>query len=255
MLTKWHGSRIVPAMLLGILMGAAEPAEAVSCLLFPLACVVPHRKYGEETQGLIIGIRNQRTIYRYTDGAPIHFWDDVNVHSPSDSHEQFAVWFRSGQTLYQAWVYYTVVGMATGYHPRREEWVGKTVKLRFGDKKIVGVNTPAVQFKRPDGKEWELGIISIVGPDGIDECKHYFCPLQAKVDRAAREAEQLARLQKAGQRSATDIAPESTTAPVDAPAGDAAAPAPAGEAAAPSAPAAADQDAAPVPAVPPAEGG
>ena len=184
-------------------MAVSGPAEALSCLLFPLSCLAPKRKYGEETEGKIEYIGNRQTTYYYTDGSPFHVLDDMNFNTPLDSHEIWTVWFRSGQTRYQAWVYYSAVGMATGYHPKRPDWVGHTVKLRFVDKKILGINTPAVQFKRPDGKDWELGIIDIVGPDGINECKAHFCPLQAKVDQPAREAEQLAKLQKAGTDSAT----------------------------------------------------
>lgn len=71
----------------------------------------------------------------------------------------------------------------------------------------------------------------------------------AKVDRAAREAEQLAKLQQEGKRSATDIAPEPVNAPQDAPA----APAPADEGTANPEPSASDQGALPEPAAAPAE--
>ncbi|HQX46697.1 MAG TPA: hypothetical protein PK555_04740, partial [Steroidobacteraceae bacterium] len=79
--------------------------------------------------------------------------------------------------------------------------------------------------KRPDGDDWRLTIVQIYGPDGVSECKYgvQVCPPQAKIDRSAREAEQLARIQKSGGKSATDVPP----APVDIPAAPPSEPAPA----------------------------
>jgi hypothetical protein len=96
-----------------------------------------------------------------------------------------------------------------GYKPKRDEWVGKTVKLRFRDQKWMGIKSSWVVFERgKKGKEWEFVLVSIIGPDGVDECSKWkLCPYQADVDREAREQEQLARLAQSGQKSATDVAP------------------------------------------------
>ena len=38
----------------------------------------------------------------------------------------------------------------------------------------IRAKTAVVQLKRFDGKWWELGIIAIIGPDGVNECRAYF---------------------------------------------------------------------------------
>jgi hypothetical protein len=205
------------------LLAAAPPAQALSCLLFPLSCLVPHHKYGEEIQGTVMDIRRSRTIYQIGPG--------LDPYSPMENHQEWYVWFKVDNTLYQAFLPETVIGMAFGFKPDRVNWIGKPRTLRFEDRKVVGIESAWVQMKRDDGKWWVLQLISIIGPDGIDECgKWKWCPRQAKIDRGAREAEQLAKLQKTGQRSATDVAPapvvvsegpaQSAPAPASQPASD-----------------------------------
>jgi hypothetical protein len=231
--------------LVGLFFIAVPVAEAVSCLIFPLSCLKTKRKFGEETEGTILDIRRSRTIYPVCPGC--------DPYSPMQDHQEWAVWFKVGETMYQGWRYESIVGMALRFKPKRDEWIGKPRKLRFTDKKILGVNEPAVQFQRSDGDWWELSVISIVGPDGIDECKNWRCPMQAKVDREAREAEQLARLKKEGTQSATDVQPAPVVVPEapETPAAPAAAPAQETAPAASGSPPAAEP-APPAPTAPPA---
>jgi len=224
-------SRMPAAGLLLGLLCVSLPAHALSCLLFPLSCLKPSKKYGEETEGLVLDIRSVRTEHYEMDVGPggqpgIHRgWSALN-----DSRDWY-VWFKVGETLYQGWHQDTgMVKMMTAYKPNRAEWIGKTFKMRFMDEKFLGVKGAATMVKRPDGKEWQLNLVSIVGPDGVDECRAHgliYCPPQAKVDRAQREAEQLAAVQKAGLRSATDVRPALVDIP-EAPAESAAATAPDG---------------------------
>jgi hypothetical protein len=209
--------------LAGLFLIAVPVAQAASCLLFPLSCLKTKRKYGEETEGTILDIRRSRTVYQVCPGC--------DPYSPLQNSQEWGVWFKVGETMYQGWRHETIVGMALSFKPKRDEWIGKPRKLRFTDKKILGIKEPAVQFQRSDGDWWELSVVSIVGPDGIDECKNWRCPMQAKVDREEREAEQLARLKKQGKQSATDVqpgpavvpeAPETPAAPAAAPAQEAA---------------------------------
>jgi hypothetical protein len=203
---------------LALLLCTAGPAQAISCLLVPLACVVPHRKYGEELDGTILDIRNKKTIYESRENTAF----EGNGFAGLENTQDWYVLFKVEHTVYQAWVSYNAVGMLYAYKPKRPEWIGKTIKLRFADKKVLGFTSAWVELRRPDGKDWELNVVSVVGPDGIDECGRFkLCPPQGKIDRPAREKEQLAALQKAGKPSATDVAP----APVEIPVSPAAAPA------------------------------
>jgi hypothetical protein len=211
MLTTTWLSRTSVGAGFALLLACSAPAHAISCLLVPLACVVPHRKYGEEMDGTIIAIRNHKTLYEVRENAAF----EGNGFAGLENTQDWYVWFKVEHTLYQAWVSYNAVGMLYAYKPKRPEWIGKTIKLRFADKKVLGFTSAWVELRRPDGKDWELNVVSIVGPDGIDECgKFKLCPPQGKIDRPAREKEQLAAMQKAGKPSATDVAPEPVEIPV-----------------------------------------
>jgi hypothetical protein len=193
----------IGALLLVALMAVTVPAHALSCLLFPLGCLVPKHKYGEEQEATVLNISRHTIEYVQISGY-------TDPYSSMQNSQTWYVWFRSGNTLYQAYHYETIVGMVTGYHPKRPEWIGKTIKMRFSDRKVLGTITVLAELMRPDGKYWDLIVTSIVGPDGVDECKHglkEFCPPQAKVDRAAREAEQLEKIKKTGAKSAVEVAP------------------------------------------------
>lgn len=183
------------------LLAFTMPAYAVSCLLFPLACLKPKKKYGEEMEAVVLNLSGKQTDYYHITA------DSTYVGPGLDTTRQYYIWFKVGETLYQAQRDETILQM--GYKPKREEWVGKTVKLRFRDQKWMGMKSSWVVFERgKKGKEWEFVLVSIVGPDGIDECSKWkLCPNQAEVDREAREQEQLAKLAKSGQKSATDVQP------------------------------------------------
>jgi hypothetical protein len=211
-------------------LAAAGPAEAISCLLVPLACVKPHRKYGEEMDGTVFRIRSTKTTYEAPE-TPVY---EGNGFVGLENTKEYYVWFKVGQTVYQGYKYENAVGMITSYKPKNSDWYGRTVKLRFADKKVLGYTSAWVQLQRPDGKEWELNLVSIVGPDGINECsKWQYCPPQAKIDRAAREAEELASMQKAGKPSVTDVLPVEPASPAPPAAPPPAAPPAAATAAAP----------------------
>lgn len=232
-------SRTAASLLAVCLLAFTIPAHAVSCLLFPMACLKPKKKYGEETEALVLDLRSQRTDayeVRIPSGGGV-MQGPMVVANPLQNKRAWYIWFRIGETLYQAERDETVLQMAYK-KPRREDWVGKTVTMRFRDQKWMGIKSAWAVFDRGRGKEWEFVLISIVGPDGIDECKgRLMCPYQAEVDREAREREQLARLTKAGQKSASEVAPMPVDLPEEAPAPEAAA------AAEPAAPA---EEAAPV---------
>jgi hypothetical protein len=134
--------------------------------------------------------------------------------STLNDSEVFYVTFKVGETIYEAEHRNdNAFSMMFGYKVKRADWVGKTLKMKFVDGKFLGIPMVNAIFKRPgDGKDLRLNVASIIGPDGVDECKMTaVCPPQAKVNRAAREAEQLEKVRKAGGKSATDVAP----APVD----------------------------------------
>lgn len=183
------------------LLAFTLPAYAASCLLFPLSCLKPKKKYGEEMEAVVLNLSGKQTDYYHVTA------DSTYVGPGLDTTRQYYIWFKVGETLYQAQRDETILQM--GYKPKREDWVGKTVKLRFRDQKWMGMKSSWVVFERgKKGKEWEFVLVSIVGPDGIDECSKWkLCPYQADVDREAREQEQLAKLAKEGKRSATDVAP------------------------------------------------
>lgn len=186
----------------------AVPAYAVSCLLFPLACLKPKKKYGEEMEAVVLDLRSQRT-----DAYELRVNTGQVVANPIQNKRAWYIWFKVGETLYQAERDETVLQMAYK-KPKREDWVGQTVKMRFKDQKWMGLKSSWVVFDRGKGKDWDFVLISIVGPDGIDECSKWkLCPYQAEVDREAREQEQLAKLGKTGAKSASDVAPM----PVDLP--------------------------------------
>jgi hypothetical protein len=178
------------------------PAYAASCLLFPLSCLKPKKKYGDEMEAVVLDLRSTRT-----DAYEMRVNTGEVVANPLQNTRAWYIWFKVGETVYQAERDETVLQMAYK-KPKREDWVGKTVKLRFRDQKWMGLKSSWVVFDRGKGKEWEFVLISIVGPDGIDECSKWkLCPYQAEVDREAREQEQLAKLAKSGQKSATDVKP------------------------------------------------
>jgi hypothetical protein len=193
------------------LLAFTVPAYAASCLLFPLSCLKPKKKYGEEMEALVLNLSGKQTEYYHVTANSTYIGPGL------DTTRQYYIWFKVGQTLYQAQRDETILQM--GYKPKREDWVGKTVKLRFRDQKWMGVKSSWVVFDRgKKGKEWEFVLVSIVGPDGIDECSKWkLCPYQAEVDREAREQEQLAKLAQSGQKSATDVEPMPATPEVNAP--------------------------------------
>lgn len=218
---KYISKRTAAAVLASLLV-VSLPAHALSCLLFPLSCLKPHKKFGEELEALVLDISSTKTehleVNCYSgDGSangcgPVHQgWSALN------NSQDFYIWFKVGNTLYEGWHQNTgMIASMVGYKPKRAEWIGKTFKMRFYDEKFLGIAGVGAMFKRPDGDDWRLTIVQIYGPDGVDECKYgvQVCPPQAKIDRSAREAEQLAGVQRSGGKSATDVPP----APVDVPA-------------------------------------
>lgn len=208
-----HTSRQVASALAICLLAITVPAYAASCLLFPLSCLKPKKKYGEEMEAVVLNISGKQTeVYEVGPGY---------VHGTLDTTRVWYIWFKVGETLYQARRDETLLQM--GYKPKREEWVGKTAKLRFRDQKFMGIKSAWAVFDRGKGKEWEFVLMSIVGPDGVDECKgRAMCPYQAEIDRAKREEEQLAKLATTGGKSASDVAPMPIELP-EAPAPEAAA--------------------------------
>lgn len=194
-----HG---VASLLAVSLLVVTMPAFAVSCLLFPLACLKPKKKYGDEMEALVLDLRGTRT-----DAYEMRASSGQVVANPIQNTRQWFIWFKVGETLYQAQRDETIVQMMYK-KPKREDWVGQTVKMRFRDQKWMGLKSSWVVFDRGKGKEWEFVLVSIIGPDGIDECSKWkLCPYQAEVDREAREQEQLAKLGKSGAKSASDVAP------------------------------------------------
>ena len=203
------GRLLVRSFLLATLLGAASSACAgASCLLFPLSCLAPSHKYGDEVEATVLGIDKTFTEVYVTTFYTDH--TTVNVPHPLDNTREYYVSYQVGQTRYVAWKKDTVVqmaGMLGGYTPKREKWVGKQVKLRFMDEDWMGLKTPVAAFKTPEGKEWKLVIVSIVGPDGVDECPPAFglavnlghCKPQHDIDRPQREAEILAKLKADGK--------------------------------------------------------
>lgn len=180
------------------LLAFTIPAYAMSCLIFPLSCLKPKKKYGEDMEAAVLDLRGQQTeVYEVGPGY---------VHGTLDTTRVWFIWFKVGETLYQARRDETLLQM--GYKPKRDEWVGQTVKVRFLDKKFMGMKSAWAVFERSKKKEWPFVLVSIIGPDGVDECAGRFsCPQQAEIDRAAREEEQLARLKGSGEKSAADVEP------------------------------------------------
>ena len=197
--------------LVGLFFVAVPVAQAVSCLIFPLSCLKPKKKYGEEVEAKILGIGKIHTDVYMT---VIMQYGSYTYPDLLENTREFYVSFQVGQTRYMAWKKDTVVqmaGMLGGYNPKREEWVGHTVKMRFMDETDFGViKAPVAVFKTPKGKDWQLVVISIVGADGVDECPPIFgfkqnmghCALQGDIDRGKREDEIAAKLQAQGKRPA-----------------------------------------------------
>jgi hypothetical protein len=199
--------------LVGLFLVAVPVAQAVSCLIFPLSCLKPKKKYGEEVEAKILGIGKVHTdVYMTT----ITSYGSYTYPDLLENTREFYVSFQVGQTRYMAWKKDTVVqmaGMLGGYNPKREEWVGKTVKMRFMDETDFGlIKAPVAVFKTPKGKDWQLVVVSIVGADGVDECPPAFgfkqnlghCALQGGIDRGRREDEIAAKLQAQGKRPLWD---------------------------------------------------
>lgn len=199
--------------LVALFFTAVPVAQAVSCLIFPLSCLKPKKKYGEEVEAKVLGIS---TVHTNAYVTTITAYGSNTAPDPLDNTREFYISFQVGQTRYMAWKKDTVVQMAGilgGYNPKREEWVGKTVKMRFMDETDFGLfKAPVAVFKTPKGKDWQLVVISIVGADGVDECPPFFgfkqnmghCALQGNIDRGKREDEIAAKLQAQGKRPLWD---------------------------------------------------
>lgn len=205
-------SPLAKAAVAAILLGSSAAVHAgASCLLFPLSCLKTQKKYGEEVDAQIIAIDTDHTK-TVTLSVPSVYSEVGSVgtsSSPLDSTREFFVSFQVGMTRYVAWEKDTLVqmaGMLGGYNPKREEWVGKTFKMRFVDENWLGLEAPTAVFKTPQGKEWKLVVIDIIGPDGVDEREPYFglqmnlghCKPQAEIDRPKREQQILASLKEQG---------------------------------------------------------
>ncbi|HEY7752205.1 MAG TPA: hypothetical protein VH856_00160, partial [Steroidobacteraceae bacterium] len=120
-------NRRAASLLAAFLCAFAVPAYAASCLLFPLSCLKPKKKYGEEMEALVLDLSGKQTDYYHVTA------DSTYVGPGLDTTRQYYIWFKVGETLYQAQRDETILQM--GYKPKRDEWVGKTVKLRFRDQK------------------------------------------------------------------------------------------------------------------------
>lgn len=193
---------------------AVPVAEAVSCLLFPLSCLKPKKKYGEEVEAKILGISRIHTDAYVTTITPYGSYTSPN---PLENTREFFVSFQVSQTRYIAWTKDTVVQMAGlfgGYNPKADEWIGKTRTMRFMDETDFGLfKSPVAVFNVPGKKKgWQLVIISIVGADGVDECPPFFgfkqnmghCALQGKIDRNKIEEGIAAKLQAQGKQPLWD---------------------------------------------------
>lgn len=178
---KGPGSGSLLAILTIALLCVTVPAHAISCLVFPLSCLKSKKKYGDEEEGTVLKISSVlEDHYVIAPGG---------VRSHAIENKKFTyVSFVVGRTHYVAEDVDTILTMAA--IPKPAEFIGHPVKLRFMDEKWMGIDGAGVLLKRPNGKEWKLTLISIIGPGGIDECAgRMLCPPQAKVDREAREAQ------------------------------------------------------------------
>jgi hypothetical protein len=202
--------RAIAALIAGLFI-VSLPAHAMSCLLFPLSCLKTHKKYGEEVDANIISIdvAHTRTVSLVVPSVYDQMGTVHQESNPLENTREYFVAFQVGMTRYVAWKKDTVIqmaGMLGGYTPKRQEWVGKTMKMRFVDENWMGIKSPTAVFKTPKGKDWKLVIVDIIGPDGVDECAPYFgfemnlghCKPQAEVDRAKREQEILDALKAKG---------------------------------------------------------
>jgi hypothetical protein len=190
----------------GLLATPALVNAGASCLLFPLSCLAPHKKYGEEVDATILSLDTAHN--KVVSLVVPSVYDQMgSVHTesnPLENTREFFVAFQIGMTRYVGWWKENTLQMLTSHIPRREEFVGKTVKVRFADENWMGLKTPLVAFKTP--KDWKLVVVDIIGPDGIDECNPALglsvnlghCKPQAEVDRAKREADAMAALKAKG---------------------------------------------------------
>ncbi|HQX48140.1 MAG TPA: hypothetical protein PK555_12130, partial [Steroidobacteraceae bacterium] len=186
---KLHSKRAAAALLTGMMV-VSLPAYAISCLIFPLSCLKPHKKFGEELDAVVLDLNSVKTEhlevncysgYGSSDGCgAVHQgWSALN------NSQDFYVWFKVGDTFFEGWHQNTgLVATMVGYKPTRAEWIGKTFKMRFYDEKFLGISGVGAIFKRPNGDDWRLTIVQIYGPDGVPECKYgvHVCPPQAKID-------------------------------------------------------------------------
>jgi len=203
---------IKQGMLLAATMAVCCGAYAgASCLLFPLSCLKTQKKYGEEVEATIISIdvAHTRTVSLVVPSVYDQMGTIHQESNPLENTREYFLAFQVGMTRYVAWKKDTVVQMAGalgGYTPKREEWIGKTFKMRFVDENWLGIKAPTAVFKTPKGKDWKLVVVDIIGPDGIDECAPYLglemnlghCKPQADIDRGKREQEILAALKARG---------------------------------------------------------
>ena len=99
--------RAAAALLAGMLV-VSVPAYALSCLLFPLSCLKPSKKFGDELEALVLDMSSTKTEYLEVncysgygsaDGCGlVHAgWSALN------NSQDFYVWFKVGETLYEGW--------------------------------------------------------------------------------------------------------------------------------------------------------
>lgn len=135
---------------------------SIVCLALPLSAGKKDREY---LDGTLLDEEKERK-YQVT-----HYINtgDVDV----KQYQEFHFTVQVGRVAYVGMLKRTNIFQ---YNPKSADWTpNKPVKVRFEKKGALGLRTTLMYIQRPDGKEIETEVVSIIDDNGNQLCGHFKC--------------------------------------------------------------------------------
>lgn len=133
----------------------------VVCLALPLFAGKKDREY---LDGVLLDEQKQKKLE-----VTHHINGDVDLRN----YQEFYFAVHVGRVTYVGTIRRNYIFQ---YAPKNSDWPpNKPVKVRFEKKGALGLRTTLMYVLRPDGKEIETEVISIIDDDGNQLCGKYKC--------------------------------------------------------------------------------
>ena len=133
----------------------------VACLAVPLFAGKKDREY---LDGVLLDEERQKKIQ-----VTHHLGGDVDL----KNYQDFYFTVHVGRVNYVGVIRRNNIFQ---YNPKSADWPpNKPVKVRFEKKGGLGLRTTLMYIQRPDGKEIETEVVSIIDDDGNQLCGKFKC--------------------------------------------------------------------------------